>query len=169
MIVIYLDLDATAVQVAWFETAVEFGALVSYRFADTGHRVAYHTQEFDLAAPAEGDVYDILKYLALVTRRMGARTPEADQSSPLQIVLSANPQRLTSLGWSGGRGSQILGPEALNEVSAITSTLGPSSRYNSQRAYGRRRLGRQRRSHSPARRNRTRTAGSSQQPSASGL
>src|SRR5579863_1548430 len=126
MIVIYLDLDATADQEAWFETAVECAAFVAYRLADTGHRVRLRTQEFDLAAPAEGDVYDILRYLALVTRRMGARTPEADQSSPLQIVLSANHQRLTSLGWSGGRGSQILGPEALNEVSDGTSTPGPS-------------------------------------------
>ena len=127
MIVIYLDLDATADQEAWFETAVECAAFVAYRLADTGHRVRLRTQEFDLAAPAEGDVYDILKYLAVVSRRMGARTPEADQSSPLQIVLSANPQRLSSLGWSGGRGSHILGPDALSEeTSTASAPLGPS-------------------------------------------
>ncbi len=120
MIVIYLDLDATPDQEAWFETAVECAAFVAFRLADTGHRVRLRTQEFDLAAPAEGDVYDILKYLAVVSRRIGARPPEADQSSPLQIVLSANPQRLTSLGWSGGRGSHILGPDALSEESNAT-------------------------------------------------
>jgi uncharacterized protein (DUF58 family) len=116
MIVIYLDLDATPDQEAWFETAVECAAFVAYRLADAGHRVRLRTQEFDLASPAEGDVYEILKYLAVVSRRMGARTPEADQSSPLQMVLSANPQRLSSLGWTGSRGSHILGPDALTEA-----------------------------------------------------
>jgi len=39
MIVIYLDLDATADQEAWFETAVECAAFIAHRLAGTGHRV----------------------------------------------------------------------------------------------------------------------------------
>jgi hypothetical protein len=89
---------------------------VAYRLSESGHRVRLQTQEFDLASPAEGDIYDILKYLALVGRRAGARPPSPDQSIPMQIVLSANPQRLTALGWGSSRGSQILGPDALVEA-----------------------------------------------------
>jgi len=113
MIVIYLDLDAAPYQEAWFETAVECAAFVAFHLTETGHRVRLRTQEFDLASPAEGDIYAILKYLALVSRKTGARPPAPDQSSPLQIVLSANPQRLSTLGWGSGPGSRILGPETL--------------------------------------------------------
>src|SRR5579863_2497490 len=130
MVVIYLDLDATPDQGAWFETAVECAAFVAFRLSETGHRVRLRTQEFDLASPAEGDIYDILKYLALVGRRAGARSPSADPSSPVQIVLSANPQRLSALDWSGG--SRILGPDSPRESDADSDTAavapaGPSS------------------------------------------
>jgi uncharacterized protein (DUF58 family) len=128
MVVIYLDLDATADQGAWFETAVECAAFVAFRLSETGHRVRLRTQEFDLASPSEGDIYDILKYLALVGRRAGARPPSADQSSPVQILLSANPQRVSALDWGGGDGSRILGPDALRESdTAPVAPAGPSS------------------------------------------
>ena len=113
MIVIFLDLDATPDQRAWFETAVECAAFVAFRLSETGHRVRLLTQDFDLASPAEGDIYAILTYLALVSSRTGARAPGPDQSSPLQIVLSANPERMSALGWGRGQGSRILGPDAL--------------------------------------------------------
>ena len=126
MIVIYLDLDAAPDQDAWFETAVECAAFVAFRLSETGHRVRLRTQEFDLASPAEGDIYAILRYLALVSRRMGARPPGPDQSSPLQIMLSANPQRLSAIGW-GGPGSRILGPDALGEEDGTApAPAGPS-------------------------------------------
>ncbi|MEO8049046.1 MAG: DUF58 domain-containing protein [Acidobacteriota bacterium] len=115
MIVIFLDLDATADQRAWFETAVECAAFVAFHLSETGHRVRLRTQDFDLASPAEGDIYAILGYLALVSCRKGARPPGPDQSSPLQIVLTANPERMSALGWGRGQGSRILGPGTLGE------------------------------------------------------
>ena len=116
MIVIFLDLDATPDQRAWFETAVECAAFVAFRLSETGHRVRLLTQDFDMASPAEGDIHAILTYLALVSSRAGARAPGPDQSSPLQIVLSANPERMSVLGWGRGQGSRILGPDSLGEV-----------------------------------------------------
>src|SRR6185369_2060726 len=113
MIVIFLDLDATPDQRAWFETAVECAAFVAYRLSETGHRVRLLTQDFDMASPAEGDIHALLTYLALVACRAGARAPGPDQSSPLQIVLSANPDRMSALGWGHGQGSRILGPDSL--------------------------------------------------------
>src|SRR5579862_6520154 len=125
MVVIYLDLDATPDQGAWFETAVECAAFVSFRLSETGHRVRLRTQEFDLASPAEGDIYAILRYLALVGRRAGARAPSPDRSSPLEILLSANSQRLAALGWGGG--SRIVGPDQLIEPAApVMAPPGPS-------------------------------------------
>ena len=113
MIVIFLDLDATLDQRAWFETAVECAAFVAYRLSETGHRVRLLTQDFDMSSPAEGDIHAILTYLALVSSRAGARTAAPDPSSSLQIVLSANPDRMSALGWGHGQGSRILGPDAL--------------------------------------------------------
>ena len=115
MIVIFLDLDATPDQRAWFETAVECAAFVAFRLSETGHRIRLVTQDFDMASPAEGDIHAILTYLALVSCRAGARAPGPDQSSPLQIVLTANPDRMSALGWGRGQGSRILGPAALGD------------------------------------------------------
>jgi hypothetical protein len=94
---------------------VECAAFVSYRLSETGHRIRLVTQDFDMASPAEGDIHAILTYLALVSSRMGARIPGPDQSSPVQIVLSANPDRISALGWGRGQGSRIVGPAELNE------------------------------------------------------
>jgi len=126
-IVIYLDLDAAPDQDAWFEFAVECAAFVAFRLSESGHRVRLRTQEFDLSSPAEGDVYAILKYLALVSRRAGARPPAPDPSSPVQIMLSANPQRLSTLGWGGGAGSRLLGPDALGDQDGTASAPAGSS------------------------------------------
>ena len=115
VIVIFLDLDATPDQRDWFETAVECAAFVTFRLSETGHRVRLLTQDFDMASPAEGDIHAILTYLALVSSRAGARAPGPDPGSPLQIVLSANPDRMSALGWGRGQGSRILGPAALDE------------------------------------------------------
>jgi len=115
MIVIFLDLDATPDQRAWFETAVECAAFVAFRLSETGHRVRLLTQDFDMASPAEGDIHALLTYLALVSSRTGARAAAPDQNSVLQIVLSANPGRMSALGWGHGQGSRILGPAALGE------------------------------------------------------
>ena len=115
MIVVFLDLDAAPDQRAWFETAVECAAFIAFRLSETGHRVRLLTQDFDMASPAEGDIHALLTYLALVACRAGARAPGPDQSSPLQIVLSANPDRMSALGWGHGQGSRILGPDSLSE------------------------------------------------------
>jgi hypothetical protein len=44
--------------------------------SEQGARVRFRTQDFDLLTPVEGDVYAILRYLALVPRG-GARSPAA--------------------------------------------------------------------------------------------
>ena len=114
--VIYLDLDVSAEQEAWFETALECAAFLAFRLTQGGHKVRMRTQDIDVTSPAEGDIYTILKYLALVTPRPGARPEAPDEADPFQIVLSANPERMTALGWGGyGQHARVLGPESFGD------------------------------------------------------
>ena len=64
-VVIYFDLDVTDAE-AWFESAVDCAAFLAFRLAERGAQVRFRTQEFDVSLPEEGDIYTILKYLALV-------------------------------------------------------------------------------------------------------
>ena len=123
MAVIYLDLDVTPGQEAWFETALECAAFVLFRLSQDGHRIRMRTQDIDITSPTEGDVYTILKYLAVVTPRPGARPQGPDETSPFQIVLSANPERMASLGWGvRGQAARMLGPDAF---AATPAPAGP--------------------------------------------
>ena len=118
LVLLYLDIDVPRGQDAWFETAVECAAFLAYHLTEGGHRVRLRTQEIDVTTPSQGDVYTILRYLALVSPRRGARPGEPDTDNQLQIVFSADPERMASLGWgaSGGSVSQntsrIIGPDA---------------------------------------------------------
>jgi uncharacterized protein (DUF58 family) len=116
--VIYLDLDVSPEHVQWFETAVECAAFLSYRLGLLGCSVRLRTQDFDFTSPAQGEVYEILRYLALVAPRAGAAPSEPDSFAPFQIVLSPDPARMEALGWgvSGGRRSCVLGLSAFDNA-----------------------------------------------------
>jgi len=61
----------------------------------------------------EGDVYTILRYLALVFPQSGKPPePRADESS-FQIVLSASPDGFRGLGWAP---AHVLGPAAFDPL-----------------------------------------------------
>lgn len=72
--------------------------------------IHFRTQDFDFRLPEEGDIYTILKYLAVVASKEG-KPPEApaDETS-FPIVLTASPRRFGDLGWAAAR---VIGPEAL--------------------------------------------------------
>jgi uncharacterized protein (DUF58 family) len=111
-VMLYLDLDVAHDHHAWFETAVDCAAFLAYRLAERGARVRFRTQEFDVTLPSEGNIYTILKYLAVATRREGAEPAGPDDSIHFQIVLSPNPKRMAALGWGAERGSYVLGLDA---------------------------------------------------------
>jgi uncharacterized protein (DUF58 family) len=115
-VLIYLDLDVPPDAgdqrwTAWFEAAVECAAFLAFRLAERGARVHFETQEFTVTLPDSGDIYTILKYLALVSPRTGRAVVREDTTS-FQIVLSARPERLSSLGWESRSGARLLGPDA---------------------------------------------------------
>lgn len=121
-VLIYLDLDVPRTQEAWFESAVECTAFLAFHLAESGHRVRLRTQDIDLMTPSQGDVYTILGYLALVSPRRGAPPGDPDSESLLQIVFSADPDRMALLGWGssskarGQHAPHIVGPDAFSPL-----------------------------------------------------
>jgi len=107
---LFLDLETPAGCEEWFERAVDCCAFLAWRLAGKAVGIYFRTQDFDFRLPEEGDVYTILKYLALVKGKPG-KPPDApvDESS-FPIVLTPSPQRFAAPAWGGAR---VIGPEAL--------------------------------------------------------
>jgi len=106
---IYLDLDVPAGQEAWFERAVDVCAFLAWRVSHLEARLRFRTQEFDLSLPTEGEVYTILKYLALVQIRRGSTPIGPPQEHSFPILLSLAPRPFQEAGWSHAR---LLGMDA---------------------------------------------------------
>ena len=108
---IFLDRDVPPGREDWFEHAIECCSFLAWSLWQMGAGIRFRSQQFDIRVPEEGDVYMILKYLALVFPQTG-KLPEApaDESS-FQIVLSASPGRFRDLGWVP---AHLLGPDAFD-------------------------------------------------------
>jgi len=100
---IFLDLLVPSGAGEWFETAVNCCGFLAWRLSESAIGVHLRTQEFSCRIPEEGDVYTILKYLALVGPRPG-KPPEspADETS-YQIVFTAAADRFQEPGWASAR------------------------------------------------------------------
>jgi uncharacterized protein (DUF58 family) len=100
---------------AWFEHAIDCCAFLVWRLTNQGVAIHFRSNGFALRQPDEGDVYAILKYLALVyaqnpARPQGCATePPIDESS-FQVVFTATPERFRENGWTAAR---ILSPADL--------------------------------------------------------
>ena len=107
---LFLDLDVPEGFGDWFESAVDCCAFLSWRLAQKAVGIHFRTQDFDFRLPEEGDVYTILKYLAVAAAK-STKPPEApaDETS-FPIVLTASPQRYADVGWAGAR---VIGPGSL--------------------------------------------------------
>ena len=62
----FLDRDVPPDHEEWFERAVDCCAFLAWSLAGRGTGIRFRSQEFDFRLPEEGDIYVILKYLALV-------------------------------------------------------------------------------------------------------
>lgn len=109
-ILLFLDLEQNDGPV--FETAVDASAYLAWNFAQRGARLRFSTQLFSMRLPEEGDVYTILKYLALVSPVRGKPAPAPDDKQGFQVVVSAAAARLADAGWdtSGGGNAFIVDP-----------------------------------------------------------
>jgi len=107
---LFLDLETPEGLKEWFEHAVDCCAFLAWRLAGKAVGIHFRTQDFDFRLPEEGDIYTILKYLAVVERKP-SKPPEApaDETS-FPIVLTASPGRFGDVAWAGAR---VIGPAAL--------------------------------------------------------
>jgi uncharacterized protein (DUF58 family) len=108
---VFLDLDVPEPHRDWFEQAVDCCAFLAWRTAERGRRLRLRCQDFDLIMPEQGDVYDVLKRLALVRYEPAKPPLLPEESEAYQLVFSArDPQRLAEAGW---RDARLLGPGEL--------------------------------------------------------
>lgn len=107
-VVIFLDLDTG--DTGWFESAVECTAYLAHQLAAQGTTIRLRTQFYDVTSRQPGDIYTILKYLALVSPVRGKPPVIPDDTTSFQVVLSANPDRVKSTGWCSNQsaGSRLL-------------------------------------------------------------
>lgn len=96
---IFLDLDVPFDRRTWFELAVDCAAFLAWETAARGARIYFRTQSFAFESPAEGDIYVILRYLALVEPIRSRSVPAPGRDDHIQVVLSAAPDRLVQAGW----------------------------------------------------------------------
>jgi len=107
---IFLDREVPRDLDAWFEHAVDCCAFLAWSLSSRGISVHFRSQRFEFRQPEDGDIYSILKYLALVYPQnpSGPESPRDD--SAYQIVFTVSPREFSDAGWAGAR---ILDPESL--------------------------------------------------------
>lgn len=103
LVEILLDTDVPASAKDWFERALESCAYLAWHLSLREARVRFCSQEMTTTVPATGDVYRILKYLALVSPNSAGEAPGPAETGSFHIVFTARPERYAETGWSGAR------------------------------------------------------------------
>ena len=107
---IFLDRDVPHEHDAWFERAVDCCAFLAWSLSSRGAAIHYRSNGFRFRQPEDGNIYGILKHLALVDPRGNQRPePPLDETS-YKVVFTASPGRFLDAGWAGAR---ILDPQSL--------------------------------------------------------
>ncbi len=107
---IVLDLDTT--DEADFEHAIECCAYLIVHLSQRGARIRMRTQNFDASIPEQGDVYTILKYLALVAPLPGRPPVVPDDDKSFALVFTSSPARMLEAGWDRARMFDLAAPRA---------------------------------------------------------
>ncbi|MBV9505613.1 MAG: DUF58 domain-containing protein, partial [Acidobacteriia bacterium] len=107
----FLDRDVRPEMDAWFESAVDCCAFLAWELSNRGTSILFRSQGFAVRQPLEGDIYTILKYLALVYPQRGDAPEGPLEDSSYKMVLTTAPGRFREAGWLGAR---ILGNELGN-------------------------------------------------------
>ena len=97
-----------------FEELVENCAFFVWELADRDARMWVRSQRFALALPEEGEIYDLLRFLALVEPLVLLKPDDQPVEGPvdaanLQIVFSALPDAAEEVKASGSVGSRVVG------------------------------------------------------------
>jgi len=105
---IFLDRWAPPELDQWFEQAIDCCAFLAWSLSSRGASIHFRSNGFQFRQPEDGDIYAILRFLALVRPQASAAPEPPLGETTYQIVFSADPQRLRDAGWMGAR---VLGPE----------------------------------------------------------
>jgi hypothetical protein len=89
-----------------------------WRLSNQGAAIHFRSNGYQFRQPEDGDIYTILKYLALVyPQRSDAPEGPLDETS-FKIVFSPSARSFQEAGWAGAK---VLGPETL-PVSRLASS-----------------------------------------------
>jgi len=117
---VFLDRAAAPEWDAWFEHAVDCCAFLAWRLSNQGAAIHFRSNGIDLRQPEDGDIYTILKYLALVYPQ-SADAPEGPlDGNSYQLVFTVVPEKFEESGWTGAR---ILSPAVLRAPETAGGTL----------------------------------------------
>ena len=107
---VFLDRDVPHELDEWFEHAVACCAFLAWRLSTQGISIHFRSNGYLFRQPEDGDIYTILKYLALVyPQRSGAPEAPMDDAS-FQIVFTPSPRLFLDAGWAHAR---LLSPDVL--------------------------------------------------------
>jgi uncharacterized protein (DUF58 family) len=131
---ILLLLDLEQQEGETFELSVDATTYLAWNFAQRGARIRFCTQEIQLRLPEDGDVYTILKYLALVSPARGKAPPPPDDQNAFQVVISTSPDRLADSGWATARSGSafVIDPAGLVVPAGPTTAGAAPSRHSGQ-------------------------------------
>ncbi len=114
---VFLDRDIPPQLDQWFEHAVDCCAFLCWNLSQRGTAIHFRAPGYDFRQPLDGDIYTILKYLALVYPQRG-NPPEAPvEESSYRIVFTPSAERFLHAGWAGAR---MLGPDTLTVPAAAS-------------------------------------------------
>jgi uncharacterized protein (DUF58 family) len=107
---LYLDRDIPQELDRWFEHAVDCCAFLAWRFSNQEVSVHFRSHGFSFRQPEDGDIYAILKFLALVRPQRADDVEPPREEDTYKIVFTPSPERFRQAGWMGAR---FLDPAAL--------------------------------------------------------
>ena len=106
----FLDRDVPPQFDAWFEHAVNCCAFLAWSLSNQGASIHFRSNGYELRQPEEGDIYTILKYLALVYPQKANELEVPLDDTSYKIVFTPSPRQFAEAGWMDAR---VFDPEVL--------------------------------------------------------
>jgi uncharacterized protein (DUF58 family) len=114
---IFLDRDIPPHLDGWFEHAIDCCAFLAWRLSTQGAAIHFRAQGFDMRQPEDGDIYTILRYLALVYPQAGSAPEPPLNDTSYQVVFTPSPRVFSDAGWGRAR---VLGPDTLPATTTVS-------------------------------------------------
>jgi uncharacterized protein (DUF58 family) len=115
---IFLDRDIAHEHDAWFEHAVNCCAFLAWRLSTQGASIHFRSNGYEFRQPEDGDIYTILKYLALVYPQRADAVEGPLNDASFKIVFTPSPRAFRDAGWLQAR---VLDPDVLPVPPALSN------------------------------------------------